>query len=116
MVEEPESAGLHAFLTEHSHQVTSAIAEVEVLRAVRRVAPRYTDRAAEVVAQVSVIEVGEAIRARAGLLEPAGVRSLDAVHLATAIEVGDALDAVLTYDERMAEAARSLGLATVAPA
>ena len=85
------------------------------MRAVRRVAPDLTNRAGEVVRQISVIEVGEPIRARAALLEPATVRSLDALHLATAIEIGDALDAVITYDSRMADAARSLGLAVSAP-
>ena len=96
-------------------QVSSTIVEVEVVRAVRRVAPELTKNADEVVAQVSVIEVGEPIRARAALLEPATVGSLDALHLATAIEVGDALDAVITYDARMAGAARSLGLVVSAP-
>ena len=81
----------------------------------RRVAPDLTNKADEVVAQVSVIEVGEPIRARASMLEPTTVRSLDALHLATAIEIGDALDAVITYDARMAAAARSLGLAVTAP-
>ena len=66
-------------------------------------------------AQVSVIELGESIRTRASVLEPATVRSLDALHLATAIEIGDVLDAVITYDARMAAAARSLGLAVTAP-
>ncbi len=85
------------------------------MRAVRRVAPDLTKNADEVVAQISVIEAGEPIRARASLLEPVAARSLDALHLATAIEVGDALDAVITYDARMASAARSLGLAVAAP-
>ena len=89
--------------------------EVEVVRAVRRVAPDLTSHAEQVVAQVSVVDAGEPIRARASLLEPATVRSLDALHLATAIEIGDALDAVITYDARMAEAARSLGLVVNAP-
>ena len=86
------------------------------MRAVRRVAPELTKKAGEVVAQVSVIDVGEPIRARASMLEPATIRSLDALHLATVIEIGDALDAVVTYDARMAAAARSLGLAVTAPA
>ena len=85
------------------------------MRAVRRVAPELTSRADAVVAQVSVVEVSETIRASAASLEPATVRSLDALHLATAIEIGDALDAVITYDVRMADAARSLGLAVSAP-
>jgi predicted nucleic acid-binding protein len=88
---------------------------VEVVRAVRRVAPDLTSRAEQVVAQISVVDIGEPIRRRAALLEPATVRSIDALHLATAIEVGDALDVLITYDARMAEAARSLGLAATAP-
>ena len=106
VIEEPESRPLRELLAGDPDQVASAIVEVEVVRAVRRVAPDLTNRAGEVVAQVSVIEVTEAIRARAALLEPATVPSLDALHLATAIEVGDALYAVITYDARMAEAAR----------
>jgi uncharacterized protein len=86
-----------------------------VVRAVRRVAPELTEKAAEVVAQLSVVDVSETIRARAALLEAASVRSLDALHLATALEIGDALDAVVTYDARMAAAAGSLNLAVVAP-
>jgi uncharacterized protein len=89
--------------------------EVEVVRTVLRVAPDLTDKAEEVVAQVSVVEISEPIRASAALLEPAAVGSLDALHLATAIEIGDALDGVITYDARMAAAARSLGLAVSAP-
>ncbi len=85
------------------------------MRAIRRVAPELTENADQVVAQISVIEASEPIRARAALLEPATVRSLDALHLATAMEIGNALDAVITYDARMAEAARSLGLVVSAP-
>lgn len=85
------------------------------MRAVRRVAPDLGAKAREVVAQLSVIEVSETIRARAALLEPATMRSVDALHLATAIEIADALDAVVTYDARMTAAAESLGLEVLAP-
>jgi uncharacterized protein len=107
---------LRAFLAGDPDQVASTIVEVEVVRAVGRVAPDLTRKAEEVVRRLSVIEVAESIRARAALLQPAAVRSLDALHLATAIEVGPALDAVITYDARMAAAARSHGLAVTAPA
>lgn len=114
-MEEPETKPLRHFLAAKPDQVASAIVEVEVVRAVRRVAPELTEKAGNVVAQVSAIDIGDTIRARAAMLEPATVRSLDAIHLATAIEVGEFLEAVLTYDTRMADAARSLGLAVVAP-
>ena len=97
-------------------QLASAIVEVEVIRAVRRRVPRLIVQAHAVVAQISVIELTETIRARAAQLEPVTLRSLDALHLATALEIGDELGAVVTYDARMAGAAESLGLAVLAPA
>lgn len=51
----------------------------------------------------------------AGRLEPGGLRTLDAVHLAAAQAAGDDLSAVVTYDDGMARAARDLGLETLAP-
>mgnify|MGYP002084621353 FL=1 len=52
---------------------------------------------------------------RAGELDPAVLRSLDALHLASALGLGDDLEGVVTYDVRMAEAAKALGLTVVAP-
>ena len=82
-------------------QVASAIVEVEVVRAVRRAAAELTALAQKVVSQIAVVEPTEGIRERAALLEPAALRSLDALHLATALEVGDDLDGLVTYDGRM---------------
>ena len=115
VVEEAESESLRDLLATDADQLASAIIEVEVARAVRRVAPELTEKADEVVAQITVIEVSDTIRARAALLEPATLRSLDALHLATAVEIGDALDAVVTYDARMAAASASLGMVVLAP-
>jgi uncharacterized protein len=97
-------------------QLASAIVEVEVIRAVRRRVPQLILQAQAVVAQISVIELTETIRARAAELEPVTLRSLDALHLATALEIGADLGAVITYDALMAGAAESLGLAVLAPA
>jgi predicted nucleic acid-binding protein len=115
VVEEPESHSLRDLLERDADQLASAIAEVEVVRAVRRQVPELIEQAHRVVAHVAVIEVSDAIRARAALLEPLTLRSLDALHLATALEVGDDLDAIVTYDARMASAAESLALAILAP-
>ena len=115
VVEEAESESLRDLLATDADQLASAIIEVEVVRAMRRVAPELTEKADEVVAQITVIEVSDTIRARAALLEPATLRSLDALHLATAVEIGDALDAVVTYDARMAAASASLGMVVLAP-
>jgi predicted nucleic acid-binding protein len=51
----------------------------------------------------------------AGRLEPSGLRSLDAIHLAAALDLGDDLEGLVTYDDRLAEAAVSNGVAVVAP-
>ena len=102
-------------LRDDPDQIASALVEVEVPRAVRRAAPELAPRAARVVGQIAVVEMSEPIRARAAALEPSSLRSLDALHLATALEIGDDLDAVITYDARMAHAACSLGLRVLAP-
>lgn len=86
-----------------------------MVRAVRRAAPALVPLAQRVVSHVTVVEVSEAIRERASLLEPVMLRSLDALHLSTALELGEDLDAVVTYDTRMTDAAASLGLHVVAP-
>lgn len=97
-------------------QVASAVVEVEVVRAVRRAIPELSERADRVVAQIAVIDPNEAIRARAAVLEPVTLRSLDALHLATALEIADELDGLVTYDRRMSDAAGSFGLTILTPA
>ncbi|MEK7862929.1 MAG: VapC toxin family PIN domain ribonuclease, partial [Chloroflexota bacterium] len=64
---------------------------------------------------IDLVAVGDGILDAAGTLEPAVLRALDAVHLATAMALGDDLDAVVTYDARMAESARLLGLPLATP-
>lgn len=77
--------------------------------------PQLVPYAERVVAQIAVVEISEAIRTRARLLEPVTLRSLDALHLATALEVGEELDAVVTYDAHMADAGKTLGLRVLSP-
>jgi predicted nucleic acid-binding protein len=86
-----------------------------VVRAVRREVPELTADAQRVVAQIAVVEPTAAIRARAAILEPVTLRSLDALHLATALEIGDELDGLVTYDARLSAAAATVGLAVLAP-
>jgi predicted nucleic acid-binding protein len=115
VVEEPQSAALRDLLENETDQIASAIVEVEVVRAVRRAVPSLVPHAQRVVAQIAVVEPSETIRARAALIEPETLRTLDALHLATAAELGDVLDGLITYDVRMAAAAETLGLAVLAP-
>lgn len=115
MVAEPESAPLRKLLAGEPGQVASAIVEVEVLRAVRRAVPELIAQANDVLAQITVIEPSERIRYLAARLDPPTLRSLDAIHLATALELGDRATLV-TYDERLSDAARTVGLDVLAPA
>ena len=67
-------------------------------------------------AAMNLLAVDDDLLDAAALLEPQTLRSLDAVHLASALSIGDALVAVVTYDRRLADAARGAGLAVLSPA
>jgi predicted nucleic acid-binding protein len=116
VVEEAETEALRALFVQEADQLASVIVEVEVVRAARRAAPELAARAQRVVSQLTLVDLTEPIRARASLLAPVGLRSLDALHIATALEVKDDLDAVVTYDRGMAAGAAALGLSVLAPA
>jgi uncharacterized protein len=115
VVEERESGALRDLLGRDPDQLASAIVELEVVRAVRRALPELVPQAQRVVSQLAVVEPTAAIRARAALLDPVTLRSLDALHLATALEVREELDGVVTYDARIAATAKACGLLVLAP-
>ena len=116
VIEEAESAALRAFLAaEGARRVSSALLRAEVLRAVRHLGPDGIATVREGLRRVDLIGIDDRILDSAGILEPRVLRTLDAIHLATALAVGDDLDAIVTYDERMVAAARLMGLTTVAP-
>jgi predicted nucleic acid-binding protein len=95
--------------------VSSDLARAELLRATRRVAPDRLVHAREVLDILVLTEVGTAIFEQAGRLEPPGLRTLDALHLASALDLGDDLDGMVTYDERLASAAQVHGVPVIAP-
>jgi len=114
VVDEHESIAVRSFIEGWPSLLTSRIAVVEVARAVaRRGAPAELTTAALI--PVVVVDVTEAIVARASAVGPPGLRTLDAIHLASALELGEDLAALVTYDGRLAEAARALGVPVVAP-
>ena len=73
-------------------------------------------RAEAVLRRVEIVRITDRILRLAGSLEPSELRSLDAIHLATAQLIGRDLKWIVTYDERMAEAAEALGMSIRAPA
>lgn len=115
-VEEPETRALRAFLAERDgRRVSSALLRTESLRAVRQLGGDVLSTVREGLRRVDLVAIDDRILDAAGTLEPRVLRTLDAIHLATALAVGDDLETVVTYDERMAEGARLLGLPTAAP-
>jgi uncharacterized protein len=117
VVAENETAALQTWFAEADRDPVSCdLARAELIRAVRRSAPDRVVRAREVLDSVTLIETTTAIFEDAGLLDPMILRTLDAVHIAAALVLGDDLEAMVTYDDRMAEAARANGIAVVAPA
>ncbi len=114
---EPESLALRDFLASNEDHISSSLARVEVLRTVRRLdgtEDRLRD-AERVLARVSRVSMSGPLLASAAVLEPPNLRSLDAIHLATALSL-DGLDAVVTYDRRLADAAADAGLTVASPA
>jgi uncharacterized protein len=116
VIPEPDTAALVAALTTTARLVASEVLEVEALRAARRA--NGEDGAAAARAQlagVRLLPLTDDIRARACELEPATLRSLDAIHIATALDLGERLACVYAYDTRMANAASEAGLQVCAP-
>lgn len=113
---EPESRALGAHVDARLPITSSALSYVEVVRAVRRHGADAVRRARAVLENVAMIAVGEPLLHVAADLEDPLLRSLDAVHVAAALSLEDDLAELITYDGRMASAARALGLPVVAPA
>lgn len=114
-VREPESAALRRFLRRRRPLVASALARTEVLRALLLAGEEAVGRGREVLKTLDLVRVNDRVLNAAGVLAPASLRSLDAIHLATARLLADELGAVVTYDERMTAAARELGLRVASP-
>jgi predicted nucleic acid-binding protein len=116
IVLEPESRALRAYLRREPTRVSCGLARTEVLRSVRPLGPAAIEAARRLLRNIDLIRLDDALLDAAGMLEPAVVRSLDAIHLAAAQLVAPTLRAVVTYDRRMADAATSLGFPVAAPA
>lgn len=116
IVAETDSRAVRAFLAGRgARRVSSALLRTESLRAIRHLGPDALATAREGLRRVDLIGIDDRILDAAGTLESKVLRTLDAIHLATAMALGDDLEAIVTYDERMVEAARLVGLSTATP-
>jgi uncharacterized protein len=115
VVAEPESAALRRYLRRRRPLVSSALAKAEVARALLPLGEQAAHRGQEVLARVELIRISERILAAAGRLLPTELRTLDAIHLATAQQLGRDLARLVTYDERLHGAAAAAGCPVSAP-
>jgi len=116
VVAEPETDSLRAWLADTDRDpVACDLVRTELIRAVRRAAPDRLLQARAVLDAVTLLEVTTQIFEEAGRVDPTVLRSLDAVHIAAALDLGDDLEGLVAYDDRLAEAAAMNGIPVVAP-
>jgi hypothetical protein len=115
VVREPESSALRQYLRRRPPLVASALAQAEVTRAVLPLGAAALRQARKVLARIELVRVNSRVLTIAGTLEPQALRTLDAIHLATASLFGESLARLVCYDERMASAAEALGWSVDTP-
>jgi predicted nucleic acid-binding protein len=109
---EPESQALRDWLGQRADTgwVSSVLVEGESFRALARHVPEAVSRLHPVLDLIDLVDLEPRIRILAQTISPATVRSLDAIHLATALSIRGQLTSFVTYDKRLADAATSTGL------
>ncbi len=113
---ESESPALRFFLdSSDTSVISSALTLVEVMRAARRHEPPSVASARAVIRTLELLPLSDAVLDLAASLDPTLLRSLDAIHLASAQFLGEALTAFVTYDARLAAAATTVGFEVVSP-
>jgi len=116
VVDEAETEALREWLRRRrSPRVTSGLSRVEVVRACMRAEPTALLDAQRAVARLNTVPVSKRVLAHAASLQPPELRSLDAVHLASALAVQSQLRAFVAYDDRLTGAARDRGLPVERP-
>lgn len=114
-VREPESAALRTFLRRRRPLISSGPARTEVIRAPLPLGPTAVNRGHDVLRRLDLIRINDRVLTAAAELLPPELCSLDAIHLATAQQLGDDLRQIITYDDCMATFARNLGFKVAAP-
>jgi predicted nucleic acid-binding protein len=115
LLDEPDKPAIEQQVEDFDQRVASRLLRVEL----RRVGARegVLERADLLLADISLVSVDEQILAAAETISPTTVGTLDAIHLATAVHLAKAgeLDALMTYDKRLADGAREHGITVLSP-
>ena len=122
LVREAESAAIERELLKWRELATSVIAEVELPRAVARAREERADAVIDgslvlrgVLSSAAIVSLSEGVVAAARKVKPVHVGALDAIHIASALSLGEQLAGVATYDKRMQDALEPLGVRVIAP-
>ena len=114
IVDEESSSAMRSWYTANDQVWSSQLLYTEALRAAQRLQIDL-QLVQEALDTVTLILPSAATYTSAGRLEPHRLRSLDALHLASAIEIGSDLDGIVVYDQRLADAARDTSIEVVSP-
>lgn len=116
LLDESEGPAVKKYLEGgHATLVSSQLTEVELVRAVSKERVEWIPYARELLRGLILLPITSSVRKAAGELFPGRVKSLDAIHLATALEIKTDLDGLLTYDNQMAKLAEEAALKVVTP-
>lgn len=115
VVAEPESKALRRYLSRRQPLVSSALARTEVARALLPSGSRAVARGQEALRRIQLLRLNDRVLSEAGRMEPTELRSLDAIHLASARQLGSSVRLIVTYDKRMADAAKASGWSVASP-
>ncbi len=116
LIVEKGSTALRRWLESHEEEIFSSdLLRTELLRVTRRAAPELMVQARIILDTLIMVTLSTTVFERAVMIEPGILRSLDALHLAAALELGDDLQGLITYDQRLADSAKTLGIDVVTP-
>ena len=117
LFEEPESLALTNWLTSRANvpKVSSDLSTVELLRTCQRIDEGALDDARRLLGGIDLLPIDHVVVEQAAAIAPRELRSLDAIHLASALSLKPDLTGFLAYDARLCSAAARAGLLVVSP-
>ena len=114
VLDEQDTPSMVRWFIETARAATSVVGVIETRRAISR-RPHDSAVLSLIMDMFITLELSDTITAAASRVSPAGLRTLDAIHVATALSIGPDLESFVTYDDRLADAARAVGLPVVRP-